>query len=178
MLALASSAYRKHLADHVDCINEDFSRATLKFQPFDLIVCLGVLAHVESPVATIEKIIRCSRLRHGHRGMHRCATSSDEAGRRLRLAGSGAFPVELQIKRSNAGDVVQMFEGPGLYANGKISPVLPCRNVAVLSQAAIYRLVRALCGSASRNRRACSATITFAISETMRPFNFRREWLA
>jgi 2-polyprenyl-3-methyl-5-hydroxy-6-metoxy-1,4-benzoquinol methylase len=156
MLALASSRVPQHLADHVDCINHDFSHATLRFQPFDLIICLGVLAHVESPTATIEKmdsllvpggtiIVECTDARHPL----------------TRLVGAyGVLGAMLARSRSSyklnpvmPADVVQMFENRGFTKIATFRHVLPIFGMSrVLSQETIYRLVRALCGSVSENR--------------------------
>jgi len=156
MLALASSRVPEHLADHVDCINEDFSVATLKFQPFDLIVCLGVLAHVESPTATIEKmnsllvpggtvIVECTDARHPLTRMAHVYASLGAAFTRPSYTLNPVTPA----------DVVQMFESRGFTKTATFRHVLPMFGMSrVLSQAAIYRLVRALCGSPSNNRNA------------------------
>ena len=156
MLTLASSRVPSHLTDHVDCINEDFSCVTLKFQPFDLIICLGVLAHVESPKATIDKIhsllmpcgtviVECTDARHP---LTRLGAVYASIG--------GAFaPSTYTLNPVSPADVVQMFESRGFTQTGAFRHVLPMFGMSrVLSQTTIYRIVRTLCGSASKNRNA------------------------
>jgi 2-polyprenyl-3-methyl-5-hydroxy-6-metoxy-1,4-benzoquinol methylase len=156
MLALASSRVPQHLADHVDCINEDFSHAKLQFQPFDLIVCLGVLAHVESPAATIEKMN--SLLAPGGTVIVECTDARHPLTRLVGVYGSLGAAFSRSSYKLNAvtpADVVQMFEDWGFTRTATFRHVLPMFGMSrVLSQAAIYRLVRSLCGSASRNRHA------------------------
>jgi 2-polyprenyl-3-methyl-5-hydroxy-6-metoxy-1,4-benzoquinol methylase len=61
MLSFARSNVPRELLANVEIVNEDFTRARLEPQSYDLILCIGVLAHAESPVALIEKIISLLR---------------------------------------------------------------------------------------------------------------------
>ena len=56
MLAIAKTKVPANLIDRVTFVNEDVIAAPLAPQSFDLIVCVGVLAHVESPEALISRI--------------------------------------------------------------------------------------------------------------------------
>jgi 2-polyprenyl-3-methyl-5-hydroxy-6-metoxy-1,4-benzoquinol methylase len=56
MLDLASKRIPSSRLDDVEMIDGDFMSADLKPQSFDLIFCIGVLAHVDSPAAVIEKL--------------------------------------------------------------------------------------------------------------------------
>jgi len=56
MTRLASSNVPAGLADNVEFINQDFMQADLKPDSYDLIVCLGLLAHVDSPLDFLGKI--------------------------------------------------------------------------------------------------------------------------
>jgi 2-polyprenyl-3-methyl-5-hydroxy-6-metoxy-1,4-benzoquinol methylase len=156
MLALASSRVPDHLADHVDCINEDFSRVTLKFQPFDLIICLGVLAHVESPRATIDKIH--SLLMPGGTVIVECTDARHpltRLGAVYASVGAAFAASSYSLNLVSPADVVQMFESRGFTQTAAFRHVLPMFGMSrVLSQTTIYRMVRALCGSASKNRNA------------------------
>ena len=57
MLSLVRSRIPNELADHVELLNQNVLSATLRPHSYDLILCVGVLAHVESPNALLEKII-------------------------------------------------------------------------------------------------------------------------
>jgi ubiquinone/menaquinone biosynthesis C-methylase UbiE len=56
MLSIARSRIPAELLDDVETINEDFMQAELRLQSYDLILCLGVLAHVDSPADVIARI--------------------------------------------------------------------------------------------------------------------------
>jgi ubiquinone/menaquinone biosynthesis C-methylase UbiE len=56
MLSIAMSHVPGSLADNVQAVNQDFLSANLAPHSFDVIICLGLLAHVDSPKAVIEKI--------------------------------------------------------------------------------------------------------------------------
>jgi 2-polyprenyl-3-methyl-5-hydroxy-6-metoxy-1,4-benzoquinol methylase len=61
MLAIARSRIPLHLSANVEIVNGDFLTAELGAHSYDLILCIGVLAHVDSPSATIDEIIRLLR---------------------------------------------------------------------------------------------------------------------
>src|SRR2546421_11691633 len=56
MLSIANSHIPAEFSDNVGMINEDFMSAELELQSYDLILCLGVLAHVDSPGDLIARI--------------------------------------------------------------------------------------------------------------------------
>jgi ubiquinone/menaquinone biosynthesis C-methylase UbiE len=56
MLKIAKSNVPSGLAGRVEVRNEDFSTALFGTQRFDLIVAVGVMAHVDSPDAFLQKI--------------------------------------------------------------------------------------------------------------------------
>jgi 2-polyprenyl-3-methyl-5-hydroxy-6-metoxy-1,4-benzoquinol methylase len=57
MLSVAQSKIPKDLIDHVKIFNMDAMAADLAPQAYDAIFCVGVLAHVDSPEALLNKII-------------------------------------------------------------------------------------------------------------------------
>jgi ubiquinone/menaquinone biosynthesis C-methylase UbiE len=56
MLSIAMSHVPSSLTHNVQAVNQDFLAANLGPRSFDVIICLGFLAHVDSPKAVIEKI--------------------------------------------------------------------------------------------------------------------------
>src|SRR6185437_642111 len=56
MLNLARRKIPADRAQDVELINADFNKAELEDRKFDLIICLGVLAHVKSPAALIARL--------------------------------------------------------------------------------------------------------------------------
>ncbi len=61
MLSIALSHVPSSLANNVQAVNQDFLAANLLPHSFDVIICLGLLAHVDSPKAVIEKIAHLLR---------------------------------------------------------------------------------------------------------------------
>jgi len=61
MLELARRKIPVERLNDVDVINESFIDAKLESQSFDLILCVGVLAHVDSPVAVIAEVVRLAK---------------------------------------------------------------------------------------------------------------------
>jgi len=57
MLSIARSDVPVEFLGKVETINEDFMRAELGSNSYDLILCLGVLAHVDSPINIITKMV-------------------------------------------------------------------------------------------------------------------------
>jgi 2-polyprenyl-3-methyl-5-hydroxy-6-metoxy-1,4-benzoquinol methylase len=56
MLATARRKIPPHLGDNVEIINEGFMTARLESGAYDLVLCIGVLAHVDSPADVIGKV--------------------------------------------------------------------------------------------------------------------------
>lgn len=61
MLELASSRIPAERLSDVDLIDGDFLSANLEPESFDLIFCIGVLAHVDSPAAVIAKVAELAK---------------------------------------------------------------------------------------------------------------------
>jgi SAM-dependent methyltransferase len=57
MLSLARSLVPERFAADVQTIHEDFMAADLPLGSYDLILCLGVLAHVDAPAEVLAKIV-------------------------------------------------------------------------------------------------------------------------
>ena len=61
MLELARKRIPAERKSDVELIDGDFMGVDLDSKSFDLIFCIGVLAHVDSPVAVIEKVARLAK---------------------------------------------------------------------------------------------------------------------
>ena len=57
MLSVARSRVPKDAHDRVEIVNNDVMTASLEPHSYDLILCVGVLAHAESPEALLERIV-------------------------------------------------------------------------------------------------------------------------
>lgn len=82
MTALARSKVPATLAGNVECLNDDFMAADLRPQSYDLIICLGVLAHMDSPTAFLAKV--ATLLKPGGRVILEFTDSKHISGRTLR----------------------------------------------------------------------------------------------
>jgi ubiquinone/menaquinone biosynthesis C-methylase UbiE len=156
MLSSAASRMPQGFSDQIEYINEDFSRAMLSFQPFDLIICVGVLAHVDSPVATIQKIN--SLLTSGGTVIVECTDDQHPVTKLAAAIGSlrgKSAASTYSTNRVVPGEVVKTFESLGYKQVVIYRHVLPMLGLSrFFSQAALYRMVRTLCGYPSSQRNA------------------------
>jgi 2-polyprenyl-3-methyl-5-hydroxy-6-metoxy-1,4-benzoquinol methylase len=56
MLAIACSRVPEGLKGNVEIVNDDFMAAGLEHESYDLILCIGVMAHAESPSSMLDKV--------------------------------------------------------------------------------------------------------------------------
>ncbi len=157
MIAIARSNIPAELAENVELLNKDLMVAPLEPHAYDLIVCLGVLAHVESPSATLARV--ASLLRPGGTLILEFTDAFHPLGRlnmlyhKLRDALRGStFSPNLLSHR----DVFGMLETVDLrlvstYRYGMWLPLLH----KLFSQGALYSMVRAMFGTSENNRNAC-----------------------
>lgn len=61
MLNLASNRIPADRVSDVELINGDFMSTNLKPESFDIVFCIGVLAHVDSPAAIIRKVANLAK---------------------------------------------------------------------------------------------------------------------
>jgi len=61
MLSVAQSNVPSNLKQHVHPINQDFLSANLEPHSFDVVICLGLLAYVDSPKNVIDRIAQLLR---------------------------------------------------------------------------------------------------------------------
>jgi ubiquinone/menaquinone biosynthesis C-methylase UbiE len=154
MTALASSKVPPDLADHVDVRNEDFMVASFGGRRFDLIVCIGVLAHVDSPDAFVNKV--ASLLEPGGHLILEFTDTSHFYGRAMRLLSrlrQVFAPARSSVNLFSAGSVAALAGRHGLQ------PVLEYRycelgvpGLRLLGHRALYWAVRFVFGTARGNR--------------------------
>jgi ubiquinone/menaquinone biosynthesis C-methylase UbiE len=156
MIAAARSNVPAELKENVELLNSDLMTAPLEAHSFDLIVCLGVLAHVESPQATLERI--ATLLRPGGTLMLEFTDAFHPVGRlgmfyhRLRQPFKPSnFSPNLLSQR----DVLGMLKTTQLrvistYRYGMFLPLLH----KFCSQKTLYSMVRAVFGTAVKSRNA------------------------
>jgi SAM-dependent methyltransferase len=154
MLAIARSNVPPDLRQNVQAINHDFLSANLQPGTFDLIICLGLLAHVDSPKDVIGKIAQLLRPNGivimqstDSRGV---LTSLGVSYRRI-LEAFGRMKYRYTLTTTN--QLVQIFAACGLELSEiyKYSlPSLPAID-RIFSQRALYNYVRLAYGPAQNN---------------------------
>ncbi len=156
MISIARSNIPAGLADNVELLNQDLMVAPLEAHAYDLIVCLGVLAHVESPSATLAKI--ASLLRPGGTLILEFTDAFHVIGRlnglyhKLR---SLFKPPDYALNLLSQRDVFGMLNSTQLrlistYRYGMWLPLVH----KLFSQNTLYRVVRAVFGTAQKSRNA------------------------
>jgi ubiquinone/menaquinone biosynthesis C-methylase UbiE len=154
MLSIAVSHVPGSLTNNVQAVNQDFLTADLAPHSFDAIICLGLLAHVDSPKAVIEKIAQLLRP-NGTVIMQ----STNATGFLSRLGVSYRRILEAfgrmnyRYTLTTSVEVIDMFAACGLQLSGlyKYSlPGLPGID-RIFSQRALYNYVRFSYGSAENN---------------------------
>jgi 2-polyprenyl-3-methyl-5-hydroxy-6-metoxy-1,4-benzoquinol methylase len=157
MLARALSQVRPELLENVDTVNRDFLTAALKPRGYDLIICLGVLAHVESPQPVIERVSQL--LQPGGLLILECTDSAHFTNQltltvgRIRSIHKRANPYRTRLVTAES--VVNIAQDNGLnllsiYRNNVALPLMG----KFLSQAALQKFIRWIFGTAKRNRNA------------------------
>ena|ERR1700693_551726 len=154
MLSIAQSQVPPSLSRNLQAINQDFLAANLAPQSFDVIICLGLLAHVDSPKTVIEKIAQLL----GPTGIV-ILQSTDSSGFPSRL-GIAYRRVLEALGRMNyrytlttSAQVIEMFADCGLQLSNIYRyslPGLPGID-RIFSQQALYKCVRLAYGSAENN---------------------------
>ncbi len=153
-------AARSHISDHLlknaRLLNQSLNEATLEPHSYDLIICIGVLAHVDSPRDLIDKA--SSLLKPGGMIISECTDSYHWVGRAQRLYRqvlSLFRPAPYSLNRLSALQVMEMFRDSGLRVKSVFRySVPPPGTHRVLSQKDMYKAVRLVFGSAGRNRNA------------------------
>jgi SAM-dependent methyltransferase len=153
MTSLARSRVPAELAGHVDVRNEDFMTASFS-QRFDLIVCLGVLAHADSPDQLIGKIV--SLLVPGG---HLILEFTDaynflgRLGRIIRAVHELAAPPRFSVNLFSFDRVAQLVAAHDLRFVSQYRYALPpIPGLGTIKRDAFYRFVRIMYGECDDNR--------------------------
>ncbi len=165
MLSLARSRVPSDLTGNVKIIQDDFLSVPFEDQSFDVVICMGVLAHVASPSDVIQKVARL--LKPGGTLILECTDSQHFVRRLFGLyAGLSALfrTGEYRPNQLTRDDVIGLAETHGLALNGMFRYSWPPPgSQRIFSQDALYRMVRVMFGDAqhSRNQRLGFENIFF-----------------
>jgi ubiquinone/menaquinone biosynthesis C-methylase UbiE len=158
MLSVARSNIPGGLVGNVEILNENFMTVELAPQSYDLVLCIGVIAHVDSPSALIDKVTSLVRpggniimeSTDGHHFLNRTV----QAYHRV-LALLGRMPYSFTI--TSSADVVRMFDARHFRLRTIFRYNLPGLPVVsalyrLIPQPILYKYVRAMYGSPGNNR--------------------------
>jgi 2-polyprenyl-3-methyl-5-hydroxy-6-metoxy-1,4-benzoquinol methylase len=155
MLSLAQARVPESLIANVNLMDEDFLTAPLAVGTYDVVLCIGVLAHVSSPSDVIGKI--ATLLKPGGLLILQCTDFSHFVRRRLasysRVWGFLRPPLYSVANRLTGNDVLEMTARCGFRPTARFgySCALPGFH-RIFPQAILYRTVRAIFGDVAHNR--------------------------
>jgi ubiquinone/menaquinone biosynthesis C-methylase UbiE len=154
MLSLARSRVPTDLSRNVDISQCDFLATEFESGSYDVVICMGVLAHVASPADVVQKI--AALLKPGGMLILEC-TDSKHFVRRLFSVHSGLMgffrPVEYRPNRLTRKEVLGIAEKHGLALNGMFRYSWPPPgSQRIFSQDVLYRMVRRMFGDAQNSR--------------------------
>jgi ubiquinone/menaquinone biosynthesis C-methylase UbiE len=157
MLAIARSKASPELAGNVETIHQDFMNVNLAPNSFDLILCIGLLAHVGSPSAVIEKMV--SLLKPGGKLIVECTDSNHVLHffvtlfykvwglvRPTKYTSCAAVPYR---------EIVRILDRHGLRPKATFRYVAPLPGMhRIFNPDWLYKMTRRVFGTTSANRNA------------------------
>jgi len=156
MLALARSRVPESLAANVTFVKEDFLTAFPDNESFDLIICIGVLAHVSAPREVIAKIAKL--LRPGGVLILEFTDSTHFSRRLLSSYHSLLGLFRATLYKGTSLSKTQVLDATAKHGFNKVAEfqyTFPWPGVhRILSQDTLYRLIRTMFGDVRHNRNA------------------------
>lgn len=153
MLSIARSHIPAEFSDNVQIINEDFMHAELGFQSYDLILCLGVLAHVDSPADVLAKM--ASLLKPDGSIIVQNSDSQHPIGyllNRYTILRNSLQSIPYTINRLGSAKLVEMFGHRGLKLTAVYRYNLPIPGMArFFSSDSIYKFIKNIYGTYINN---------------------------
>lgn len=153
MLSIARSHIPAEHASRVETINEDFMSAELQFQSYDLILCLGVLAHVDSPANVIARIVSLlqpngSVIVQNFDFQHPVGYLFD----RYSTLRNVLLRTPYTLNRLSGAKLVEMFGNQGLELSAVYRYNMPVPGAARLfSNDSLYKFIRKVYGTHTNN---------------------------
>jgi 2-polyprenyl-3-methyl-5-hydroxy-6-metoxy-1,4-benzoquinol methylase len=156
MLSEARARIPAGLRSSVETLNADFMSAPLEDHAYDLILCLGVLAHVDSPPATLERISHLLKpegtlMLEFTDGLHPLGQATVLYHALLDLFRPSQYPLNV-LSRDRVFSWLAECD-LRVQAAYRYSLLIPGMH-RVFSQESLYGAVRLVFGSSWRNRRA------------------------
>ena len=154
MAALARSRVPPELAGNVDVRNEDFMKASFGASRFTLIICLGVIAHVDSAANFFGKV--SSLLAPGGHVIFEFTDAYHFGGRISRLIGKTrelVAPPRSSVQLFAFKDIVSLLAERRLEVVSSFRyGVLPIPGLTFLGQGTVSHLTRSLYGTWDQSR--------------------------
>lgn len=154
MLSAARACVPHLLKDHVEVRQEDFMKASFEPESYDVIICVGLLAHVDSPDEFVKKVRSLLRpqgfvILEFTDAFHFMGRFGRALGRLRHYAAPPRYQVNLLCF-----DVVRSFLGKnGLSILSMYRYAMPpIPGIQVLGHEALYSLLRGAYGRPGRNR--------------------------
>jgi ubiquinone/menaquinone biosynthesis C-methylase UbiE len=159
MLSAVRSNVPPEFASNVEVRNEDFMAASLGRESFDLIICLGVMAHVESPEDLVAKIV--TLIKPGGSLILEFTDAFNVAGRISRIfRGITEFiaPPRYAVNLLSRDKVYRLVNGHGLQLISQFRYGLPpLPGMQFLSHNTRYKMVGRINGTCENSRNTWSA---------------------
>jgi SAM-dependent methyltransferase len=153
MLSIARSRIPAEFSENVKMVNEDFMLAELGFQAYDLILCLGVLAHVDSPADVIAKM--ASLLKPRGSIIVQNSDSQHPIGylvNRYSILRNSLLSMPYTVNRLGGARLVEMFDHRGLKLTADYRYNLPVPGMArFFSSDSIYKFIKVMYGTYANN---------------------------
>ncbi len=156
MLAIARSNVPAGVRGNVEIVNEDFLAVKFNDRSYDLILCIGVLAHVDSPSGVISKIASLSKP-----GGSVIVESTDSRHFVSHLVNfydkvrDVLIPLKYSRNILSCAEVVEMFVKHGFTLSNIYRYSLPLPGVhRLFTDSFLYKMIRLTYGTATRNRNA------------------------
>lgn len=154
MLDLARARLSPELRWRAKFINEDFMEASFETKSFDLVICVGVVAHVADPRKLINKI--ASVLKPGGMLVLECTDSRHPVGRIARLRNQLVWLVRKPKYKTNvlsSQQVLEMVQNAGLEVSKGFRYCLPLPGTGrFFTSESLYRRIRLSFGDINRSR--------------------------
>ena len=156
MLATARANVPAEFGENVEALCGDLMSAELEPGKFDLILCMGVLAHVDSPEDFIRKV--CSLLRPGGSAVVTVSCGRHFFGRLrklyLQIRDTIKRPL-YRVKWLAAADVIGTFASQGVRVTKSFRYNFPAPGMdRMLTNDRLYRAIRKRHGTVEHNRLA------------------------
>lgn len=171
MLSLAKSKVPREVGDNVVTVNKDFMNTRLPKESFDLILCIGVLAHVNCPADFIAEMV--SLLKPGGSLIVECTDSGHVLTRLVALFHKvwGLFrPTAYALNAVSFSEITRILGRYHLLPEAEFRYAAPLPgNYRLFSPDLMYECTRQIFGSARSNRNVWLGNESICLFRSLAP---------